>query len=96
MPHTLGHAAHVIWERVTAILAVDDAFNSLEEPDGRRVAAQVALDFVMYAQVGAAGVAVMNRAVSARDRRDLIEWAHRDGVALAFSRAAEALDGGIR
>ncbi|MDH6245011.1 hypothetical protein M2432_002659 [Mycobacterium sp. OTB74] len=26
----------------------------------------------------------------------LIEWADRDRVALAFSRAAETLDGGIR
>jgi hypothetical protein len=47
-------------EGVAAMLAADDAFTTLGVPDARRVAAMVALDFVMYSQVGAAGVAVLS------------------------------------
>ncbi|MGO9653458.1 hypothetical protein [Mycobacterium sp.] len=42
-------------EGLAATLAADDAFAALEEPDARRVAAQVALDFIMYSPLGAAG-----------------------------------------
>src|SRR5271167_3393956 len=52
-------------EGLAALLDGDDAFTALGEPDARRVVSMVALDLVMYAQMGLVGVAVMNRAVAA-------------------------------
>lgn len=75
-------------EALAATLAAADAFTGLAADDARRVAAQCAWDLVLYGQLGAASVAMTNRAEAAASC--CFDWIDRDRVAVAFSRAAEA------
>jgi hypothetical protein len=63
------------WKLWLPTLAAADAFTGLAADDARRVAAQCAWDLVLYGQLGAASVAMTNRAEAAASCWDCFDSA---------------------
>jgi hypothetical protein len=86
----LQQPVQLLLEGFGDVVTAEGVFDGLDADDSRRVAAQVAFDFLRCAPAAAEAVAIMDRALRCRAGFDGVDWADRQIVALACDRCEGA------